>query len=329
MRVLVLGGTHFVGRTVVDEALAAGWSVTTFNRGTRPARPGVTALLGDRTAPDGLAALERGGPWDLVIDTWSWAPSIVRDSAALLASQAPRYVYVSSRSVYAGLLPAGAAEDAPVVPASFDAGDGEYPESKAGAELAVASAFGDRAVFARAGAILGPYENIGRLPWWLNRIAKGGDVLAPGPANLGIQYIDARDLARWCLQAEASDLSGAYNIVTPAGHATMAALLEASVQATGSAAALRWVSPEVILDAGIAPWSEIPIWLPPGQLHETMHQADVSRALAAGLRCRPVEETVADTWDWLRSLDGSPQRTDRPSVGLDPEIEQAVLASLA
>ncbi|WP_157156437.1 NAD-dependent epimerase/dehydratase family protein [Diaminobutyricimonas sp. LJ205] len=329
MRVLVLGGTQFVGRAVVDEALARGWSVTTFNRGTRPATDRVTALVGDRTAPRGLAALEDGS-WDVVVDTWSWAPSVVRDSASLLASRAGRYVYVSSRSVYASPLPAGVGEDAAVVQASPDAGDVEYPEAKAGAELAVVASFGDRAVLARPGVILGPHENVGRLPWWLNRIARGGEVLAPGPAGLGIQYIDARDLASWCLTAGASGLHGAYNIVAPVGHATMGSLLEAAVRMTGSRAVLRWVPPEVILAAGIEPWTDLPIWLPPGELHGSFHESDVTKALAAGLHCRPVEETVADTWAWLQSIGGTPpQREDRPAVGLDPELEQRVLASVS
>jgi 2'-hydroxyisoflavone reductase len=328
MRVLVLGGTQFVGRAVVDEALDAGWSVTTFNRGTQPPAEGVTALVGDRTAPGGLAALEEGS-WDVVVDTWSWAPSVVRDTAALLASRVGRYVYVSSRSVYATPIPAGAAEDAPLVPSSPDAGEVDYPESKAGAELAITAAFGDRAVFARAGVILGPHENVGRLPWWLTRIARGGEVLAPGPKDSGIQFVDARDLAAWCLNAGASGLSGAYNIVSPAGHATMAELLQACVRVTGSTAELRWLPAEQILAAGIAPWSDLPVWLPPGELHDTMHQGDVSKALAAGLRCRSVEETVADTWAWLQSIGGvAPQRADRPALGLDPELERKVLASV-
>jgi 2'-hydroxyisoflavone reductase len=327
MRVLVLGGTQFVGRAVVDEALAAGWSVTTFNRGTHPARDGVTTLVGDRTAAGGLAALE-DGTWDVVIDTWSWAPSVVRDTAAVLADRASTYVYVSSRSVYAGPLPAGATEDAPTVPASPDAGDVEYPQAKAGAELAVTAAFGDRAVFARPGVILGPYENIGRLPWWLSRVARGGEMLAPGPADLGIQYVDARDLASWCLRAGASDLRGAFNVVSPVGHASMRTLLEAAVRVTGSNAVLRWLPPEVILAAGIEPWSDLPIWLPPGPLHAGFHEGDVSKALAAGLRVRPLEQTVSDTWDWLQSIGGAaPQREDRPVVGLDPELERQALAT--
>ncbi|MEO3799436.1 NAD-dependent epimerase/dehydratase family protein [Nonomuraea sp. B1E8] len=325
MRVLVLGGTEFVGRAVVEEAQALGWDVTTFNRGTHDPAPGVTALRGDRSAPGGLAALARG-EWDAVLDTWSWAPSAVRDSASLLAGRAGHYVYVSSRSVHTFPAPFGADENAPVVTGSADDGDGDYAKNKAGAELAAVAAFGDRALLARAGLILGPYENIGRLPWWLTRIARGGPVLAPEPPDLGLQYIDARDLAVWCLRAAEQGLGGAYNVVSPPGFTTMRELLEACVKVTGSDAELRWTPETRILEAGIEPWTDLPIWLT-GELHDFMHGADVSRAVAAGLRVRPVEETVADTWAWLRSIGGvAPMRPDRPAVGLDPETEARVLA---
>ncbi|WP_338043416.1 NAD-dependent epimerase/dehydratase family protein, partial [Nonomuraea lactucae] len=180
MKLLVLGGTEFVGRAFLDEALAMGWEVTVLNRGTHEPPPGVTALRGDRSAPGGLAALG-DGVWDVVVDTWSWAPSAVRDSASLLAGRAGHYVYVSSRSVHGYPVPAGADESAPVVEASADDdGHADYARAKAGGELAAVAAFGDRALLARAGLILGPHENIGRLPWWLTRIARGGPVLAPG-----------------------------------------------------------------------------------------------------------------------------------------------------
>ncbi|WAZ21275.1 SDR family oxidoreductase [Streptomyces cinnabarinus] len=331
MRLLMLGGTEFVGRPVVEAALERGWDVTVFHRGRHPAPDGARSLHGDRTAPDGLAALAGDEEWDVVIDTWSAAPSAVRDTARLLRDRVGRYVYVSSRSVYAWAPPAGSTEDAPVVAdASADAGQTEYAQDKRGGELAVLDAFGpDRSVLARAGLIIGPYENVGRLPWWLNRMARGGPVLAPGPRELPLQYVDVRDLADWLLGAAEQGLSGPYNLTSASGHATMGTLLDACVAVTGGAAELRWTEPEVILKAGIEPWTELPVWLPPGtDLHDALHRGDVSRAMAAGLRCRPVEETVADTWKWLRSLDGSaPQRPDRPLKGVDPEVEARVLAA--
>ncbi|MFA3874248.1 SDR family oxidoreductase [Streptomyces sp. MMCC 100] len=329
MRLLVLGGTEFVGRAVVEAALGRGWEVTVLHRGRHAPPPGVRTLHGDRTAPDGLAALAEG-TWDAVVDTWSAAPRVVRDAARLLRGRAGRYVYVSSCSVYAWAPPAGYTEDAPLVEgASADAGQSDYARDKRGAELAASDAFGaDRSVLVRAGLILGPYENIGRLPWWLNRVARGGRVLAPGPRDLPLQYIDVRDLADWVLGAVERELSGPYNLASPAGHTTMGGLLDACATATGGTAELRWTTPETVLAAGIEPWGQLPVWTPPGSdLHDALQSADVSRALATGLACRPVADTVGDTWTWLRDIGGTaPQRPDRPPVGLDPETEAKVLA---
>ncbi|MFI9149223.1 NAD-dependent epimerase/dehydratase family protein [Streptomyces sp. NPDC053367] len=328
MRLLVLGGSHFVGRAVVEAALGRGWEVTVFNRGRETPVPGVRPLVGDRTAPGGLDPLAEG-EWDAVVDTWSAAPRAVRDAARLLHGRVGRYVYVSSCSVYAWAPPAGYTEDAPLVEgAEPDAGQTDYAHDKRGGELAAAGTFGaDASLLVRAGLILGPYENIGRLPWWLNRLARGGPALAPGPRDLPIQYVDVRDLADWTLGAVERELVGPYNLISPRGHATMGALLEACRSVTGASAELRWTDPSAVLDAGIEPWTQLPVWVPPGtDLHEALHCADVSRAVAAGLTCRPVAETVADTWAWLRSVGGSaPQRPDRPAVGLDPELEAKVL----
>lgn len=324
----MLGGTEFVGRAVVEAALAAGWDVTVFHRGRGEAPSGVRTRHGDRTARDGLAALAEG-EWDVVVDTWSAAPRAVRDAARLLAGRAGRYVYVSSCSVYAWAPPAGYTEDAPLVAgASAGAEQSDYARDKRGGELAVLESFGaERSVLVRSGLILGPYENIGRLPWWLNRMARGGPVLAPGPRDLPLQYVDVRDLAEWIVGAAERGLSGAYNLVAPGGHTTTGGLLDACARATGGRAELRWTDPAVILEAGVEPWTQLPVWVPPGSdLHDALHGADVSRALATGLRARPVEETVADTWSWLVQLGGvAPQRSDRPVVGLDPAVEAKLL----
>jgi len=335
MRLLVLGGTHHVGRAVVETALARGDDVTTLNRGisgTQP--PGARALRADRTDPaalrDALSSRPAGdGTWDAVIDTWSGAPCVVADAAALLAGRAGHYGYVSSRSVYQWPIPAGADESAPVVDGDAASADGDdYPAAKRGGELAASAAFGDRALLVRAGLILGPYEGVGRMPWWLGRMDRGGDVLVPGPPDLPLQYVDCRDLAAWMLSAAENGLGGAYNLTSARGHATMATLLGAARDVTGSRATLVWVTPEVIEAAGIQPWTELPVWLPPTDEYAGMHDADVSAALAVGLTCRPAAETVADTWRWLQE-EGYPQpQPGRPANGLDPETERRVLAGL-
>ncbi|WP_307128838.1 NAD-dependent epimerase/dehydratase family protein [Streptomyces sp. B1I3] len=328
----MLGGTEFVGRAVTEAALARGWQVTVFHRGRHAPPPGVRILTGDRTAgKEGLAALADGS-WDLVVDTWSGAPSAVRDAARLLSGRTGHFTYVSSRSVYEYPAPAGLSEDGPPVSgASPDAGaDVPYAQAKRGGELAALDAFGDRALLARAGLILGPGENVGRLPWWLTRTARGGPVIAPGPRDAEIQYIDARDLATWLLDAASHGLGGAYNTVSRPGHTTMGELLDACVRVTGSRAELCWTDPEVLLAAGVEPWTDLPVWLPAGELHDALHRGDAGKAEAAGLRCRPVAETVADTWAWLGERGGTaPQRPDRPPVGLDPSTEARLLAGVA
>jgi 2'-hydroxyisoflavone reductase len=330
MKLLVLGGTHHVGRAVVEVALDRGDQVTTLNRGVSgPPAPGAAAVHADRTDPEALRAALGAGSWDAVIDTWSKAPRVVRDSARLLADRAGHYGYVSSRSVYQWPVPVGADESAPVVAGdAADEGSEDYAAAKRGGELAATEVFGDRALLARAGLILGPYEIVGRMPWWLRRMERGGDVLAPGPADMPLQYIDCRDLAAWMLTAADAGVGGAVNTVSKPGQATMGSLLEAAREATGSAARLVWAAPEVIEAAGIEPWTELPVWLPPDSEAAGLHSGDVSRAYATGLRCRPVSETVADTWAWLQAEGDPAMAPGRPAPGLDPERERDVLASL-
>ena len=327
MKLLVLGGTHHVGRAVVETALARGDDVTTLTRGVSgPSASGALALHGDRTDPAVLRAALGDTTWDAVIDTWSGAPAVVRDSAGLLRDRAGHYGYVSSRSVYTWPIPAGLDESAPVVGGDpADTGNEDYAAAKRGGELAATEAFGDRALLARAGLILGPYEIVGRMPWWLGRIERGGDVLAPGPPDRPLQFIDCRDLAAWMLSAADRGIGGAFNAVSQPGHATMASLLGAAVSATGSSARLVWADPEVIEAAGIEAWTELPIWVPPTGEAAGLHDGNVAAAYAAGLACRPVPETVGATWQWIQA-EGYPPA--RPGTGLDPAKERQVLDSV-
>jgi nucleoside-diphosphate-sugar epimerase len=330
MQLLVLGGTSFVGRALVEEGLARGWRVTTFNRGRGAwSHPDVERVVGDRRDPATLEPLRRQ-KWDVVADTWSGAPRAARDSATVLAPVAEHYAYISSCSVYAPPVRMGVDEAAPTVTASPD--DGEVPDyalRKRGSELAIERVFGDRSLIMRCGLVLGPHEDVGRLPWWLLRMARGGEVLAPGPADQPLQLIDARDLAAWTLDAATVGRHGTYNAVSRRGHATMRTLLEAAVRVVGGDATLTWAPPERIAEYGIEPWGELPIWLPPDHDARAMHAADVEKIHAAGFLPRPVEATVADTWAWLVSLGGTPpQRSDVPAPGLAPERERAVLAGL-
>ena len=327
MRILVLGGTHFVGRCLVEEALRRGHDVTAVTRGVSgPPAEGARPVYVDRGDRHALAAALEGGEWEAVVDTWAGAPRVVGDSAALLADRVQHYGYVSSRSVYRWPFPSGADESAPLVdadPSSDDASD--YAAAKRGAELALLAAFPGPTLLARAGLVLGPYEDVGRLPWWLARIARGGRVLAPGPPDRGLQYVVARDLAGWMLEAAERRLDGAFNAVSRPGHTTIGELLGACVDAVGSDAELVWVAPERIEEAGLSGWTQLPIWTPPRGVLAALHDADASAAWATGLRCRAVRETVVDTWRWLCSEGFPPPRQDRPPLGIDPATERAVL----
>jgi 2'-hydroxyisoflavone reductase len=211
---------------------------------------------------------------------------------------------MSSRAVYAFPTPAGMDETSPTVDASPDADDSTYERNKRGGELAVEAAFADRALYARAGLILGPHEEPGRLPYWLRLVANGGRVLAPEPADRPLRFIDVRDLAAWMLDALANGTTGPVNLVNPEDHATMRSLLSAAVTATGSATELVWVSADALAVATgmgvLNRWAVLPGWIPADPAYAGLIWTDTSRAAATGLRCRPVEQTVADTWAWLQ-----------------------------
>jgi nucleoside-diphosphate-sugar epimerase len=330
MRLLVLGGTHHVGRAVVEAALERGDEVTTLTRGmSGRAVPGVDARHADRRDRSAVESALSGDTWDAVVDTWSFEPAAVRDSARLLDGRAAHYTYVSSRSVYAWPLPPGSDESAPVVagdPDSTEAAD--YAAAKRGAEIAVLDGFTGPVLVARAGLVLGPYEVVGRLPWWLNRLAAGGPVPAPGPPERPLQYVDGRDLADWFLAAGREGTGGIFNAVSRRGHTTIGALLEHAARVTGDRADLVWVTPEEVEAAGVEPWTNFPIWVPPTGELAGLHDCDVAAAEAAGLRCRPMEDTVADTWAWLQR-EGTPERPSGRAgdLGLGPEQERRLLGT--
>ena len=327
--ILVLGGTHHVGRSVVEVALVQGHSVTTLTRGVsgRPAAA-ADALYADRLDRAAVEEALQARQWDAVIDTWMGAPRAVHETAEMLADRAGLYCYVSSRSVYRWPIPVGLDESAPVVDGDLASVDNsDYARCKRGGELAAVRAFGERSLVARAGLILGPYERVGRLPWWLRRIERAGPVLCPGPPSRPLQYIDGRDLAEWILIMAERGVGGTFNAVSVAGHTNMGELLETAVAVTGSSAELVWVAPSIIEEAGIAAWTELPIWVPPDGELAGLHAGDVSAAHAHGLRCRPVADTIIDTWSWLQA-EGDPAALSNGTIGLPREREASVLAAL-
>ncbi|MEQ6027921.1 NAD-dependent epimerase/dehydratase family protein [Streptomyces salinarius] len=341
MRILVLGGSWFLGRAVAQDALTRGWEVTVFNRGRSGTVPeGAQTVRGDRTVAADLARLASEGPWDAVVDTSAseMAPRDVLAGARALEPVAGRYVYVSTVNAYRGWPNDPLTEDSEVLdgppdadvnygrlPDDWDGPDWYYGRQKAGAERATTAAFGeDRAVVLRPGVILGPGEYVGRLPWWLNRAARGGRMLAPGAPDKPIQPIDVRDVASFALHQAAADTGGAYNCVAPIGRDTMSDLLTACVLVTGGDAQLAWAPDKLLLDQGVKQWTELPLW----RTHAGVWKIESTRAQAAGLMCRPLADTVADTWTWLRD-GGMPVKHPRwAEHGIAPEKEAVILAAL-
>jgi nucleoside-diphosphate-sugar epimerase len=249
---------------------------------------------------------------------------VATTAAAILRGAVEKYGYVSSSSVYEWGRHTD--ESSPLVAGDPDAEDGDYAALKRGAELGILTHF-PSAVLARAGLILGPHEDIGRLPWWLDRIARGGSVVAPGRPQRPLQYVDARDLADWMLSALDSDVRGGVDVIGPSGFATTAGLLQTCIEVTGSDARLVWISEADLAAAGVEPWTQLPCWVPEGGEFAGFLEVDTRRAAATGLTPRPLRETVTDTWRWLQR-DGLPrQRPDRDVHGLPPQHEERLVAS--
>jgi 2'-hydroxyisoflavone reductase len=318
MRLLVLGGTKFLGRAVVETALARGHEVTLFNRGrTNPElHPEAERIRGDREQD--LTPL-RGRSWDAAIDMATFLPRVVRLSVDALRDSVRRYVYVSSISVYADMsVPPveGAAVAALADPTSESIED--YGALKAACEQIVVDAFGDRALVVRPGLIVGPHDPTDRFTYWPRRIAAGGTVLAPAPPDAPAQFVDARDLGAWIVHATERSLCGTYNATGEP--ITFERLLAACKRVSGSNAEIRWVPGERLVEAGVGEWMELPLWIASPEL-QAMQRADVTKAVENGLAYRPLEETIRDTLAWDAERGAPPLE----GVGLTPDRERELL----
>jgi 2'-hydroxyisoflavone reductase len=334
VRILVLGGSVFLGRALVVDALRRGYDVTTFNRGITGADvPGVEAIRGDREMTADLERLVDGRQWDAVVDVCGFTPRIVGESARLLSGHADGYLFVSSISAVRDWPVEAVDESSPLHECPPDAGPdhGDYGVLKAGCERAVVAEFDRRVLIISPGLILGPHENVGRLPWWLRRIARGGQVLAPGDPDHEMQVIDARDIAAFGLAQISAGGSGRFLTSGVRGNTTFGRLLSDCVSVTGSDAELVWVDDEFLVEHGVEEWTELPVWTTCGPQTAAVWLPSSEKALAAGLRCRPVTETVQDTWDWVasRGVDVLKVYRETPQHGIDPAKEEGILTAWA
>ncbi|HET6595881.1 MAG TPA: NAD-dependent epimerase/dehydratase family protein [Anaerolineales bacterium] len=327
MRILIIGGTRFLGRHLVESALERSHEVILFNRGrSNPGLfPQLETILGDREQDvDKL----QGRIWDAVIDVAGYLPRIVRLSAEVLKENVARYVFISSVSVYDNFKQIGIDESYPVGKLENETVEeitGEtYGPLKALCEKVVQDIYGERALIIRPGLIVGPHDPTDRFTYWPVRIARGGDVLAPQKPDAPIQVIDVRDLSDFIIKLIQDNGSGVYNATGPDYGLTIGKLLEVSRQVSGSDANVHWASVDFLSQQKVEPWSDMPTWIPEDEEGVGFSRIDVSKAIAAGLRFRPLEETVRDTLTWAQTRPADHEWR----AGLTAERETQVLTAL-
>ncbi|HKC63891.1 MAG TPA: NAD-dependent epimerase/dehydratase family protein [Pyrinomonadaceae bacterium] len=338
MRILIIGGTIFLGRHLIEASLARNHQITIFNRGRHnpDLYPEVEKLRGDRSLD--LAALHNRR-WDAVIDTCGYLPSIVRKSAELLADAAEHYTFISSCSVYANFDLAGTDENSPVSTITseqlgeaekIDTGErataisyGEmYGALKALCERAAEEAMPGRVLNVRAGLIVGPDDYSDRFTYWVHRVAQGGEVLAPGRPGRRVRVIDVRDLAEWIIRMAEKRQAGTYNATGAEDGLTMEHLLEECRSVAGSNATFIWASEEFLIEQDVRAWGEVPLWIP--EEYNGIFLVNNDKAVAAGLTFRSLSDTIKDTlaWDATRPSDTEWR------AGLKPERERELIKSL-
>lgn len=354
LKILVLGGTGFLGPAFVEAARARGHTLTLFNRGRtekrkeevygEPVFPDIEKIYGNRdplkhaveedpTSPKGLTGLEGDRTWDAVFDTSGYVPRIVRASAELLKGRVAHYTFISTVSVYKensqpggdesreiGTIPDTTVEE---MGASFE----NYGPLKALCEQAAESVFPGKTLRIRPGLICGPGDPTDRFTYWPVRIAKGGDVLAPGEPIDPIQIIDVRDLAEFALRCIEAGTVGVYNALGPEKGLTIGGLLDACKAVAFSDATFHWADAAFLAEHGVAPWAHMPVWIPPIGDTAGFHTWKTGASERAGLTFRPIADTCKATLDWWNKLPEK-RRTDPMRAGLTAEREKEVLAAL-
>ncbi|TJY41271.1 NAD-dependent epimerase/dehydratase family protein [Cohnella pontilimi] len=321
MKILMLGGTRFIGKTIVETATARGHEVTLFNRGNRPEMfPGLEQLTGDRET--NLEALE-GRTWDAVIDTCGYVPRIVAQSVRLLRQQTEHYTFISTLNVYDHTVPGVMDETHPTArweDESVEEISQVYGPMKARCEETVREHYPDRGLIVRCGLVAGPGDHTDRLTYWPHRIGRGGEVLAPGDPNAPIQFIDVRDLSEWIVRMVEARQHGTYNATGPEKSITVGGFLEQCVEGIGSGARLTWVDDDFLLRHEVGSWIEMPLWIPRKEKIDALMSLNVSKAQQAGLTYRPLRQTIQDILAWDRSRPGDYVLKAGLSAGKEQEL---------
>ena len=331
LRILILGGTGFIGPHQVRYAVSRGHSVTVFNRGRRQAElpKEVEHLQGDRNGQ--LDAL-KGKSWDVVIDNPTTLPKWVRDVGPILQDNTKHYIFISTISVYAPFTGAGADESSPVLPYKGADAFAEprvtlelYGPLKAISEQEAEKWFPGRTTIIRPGLIVGPGDETDRFSYWPVRIDRGGEVLAPGDGSDPVQIIDVRDLTEWTIRVAEQRTMGVFNATGPAKPYTMKGQLEGIRAALGKTkdATLTWVPTDFLAQQQVQPWMEMPTWVPNAGDEKGFSEVSVARAVGKGLTYRPLSTTSKDTLAWFKTL--PPERQQKLRAGIAPEKEKAVL----
>lgn len=322
MRLLIIGGTVFLGRHLVALAIAAGHQVTTLNRGTYDLveQANVEKLRADRERDLSILA---GRTFDAVVDTCGYLPEVVRYSLNALAGSVGTYVFISTVSTYGDFTAIGISEETPIryTPPGEQ---GTYGSLKADCEKVIAEMIPDRSLIIRPGLIAGPYDPTDRFTYWPARVARGGSIAAPVLPDRLIQFIDVRDLAAWTIKLAEEQARGVYIATGPDERLTMKAFLDICEETVGKTSNPQFVAVEdVVLEmAGIEPWTELPLWIPSGtKSYAGTMRLSRNKAVAAGLICRPVARTIADTLAWDNTRDPSMPR----QAGLSEQREALLL----
>ncbi|PAD65986.1 NAD-dependent dehydratase [Bacillus sp. 7586-K] len=337
MKVLIIGGTRFLGKALVAEALKKGHEVTLFNRGTnKEIFPEVEHLIGDR---DGDLSLLKNRKWDVAIDTCGFAPHQIKKAAAVLGDNIEYYTYISSISVYKDWIPHNitedyllqsmpkdklkAVEEGSISPYEY------YGALKVLCEAEAEKHWPGRVLHIRAGQLVGPFDYTDRLPYWVQRVAQGRKIMVPGSPNRLVQLIDIKDLATWVFNMAETRKAGTFNVTGPDYELTMAELLNTCKAVTNSDAVFVWAEEQFVLEHKIQPWTEMPLWIPEHYPLEGEKEPwkgsfriSIEKAVAAGLSFRPLEETIHDVYQWEKDRQDTERR-----AGISRDKEQELLKS--